>query len=375
MASTFGKQITLTLMGESHGEMVGVVISGFPAGLKINEALIRAELDRRKPGQNLWSTARKEGDLPQFLTGVYQHRTTGTPITIVFKNQDKRSQDYKGLNAHFRPAHADFTGQARYDGFNDPRGGGHFSGRLTVGMVIAGALAKQWLKLTGIEIHGHLSQVGNVLDLKLEEAMRMNHGIQTDFPMFSVDACEAAKEEIEQARLTLDSIGAEAEIVVTGMPVGIGSPIFDTVEGHIAKALFGVPAVKGISFGTGFDLVRLKGSEANDCFVMTPEGLRLSSNHNGGINGGISNGEAIVVKAAIKPTASIAKAQYTYDGTGMSWLEIKGRHDPCIGPRALPVIEAMVAFAIMDMLVAHMGINECQRIAQLDHEPSEMNRE
>lgn len=362
MGSTFGKNIKLSIFGESHGQGVGVVIDGFPAGIKIDETKVREELDRRKPGQNAWSTPRKEGDLPQVLSGLYKGFTTGAPIAIFFKNQDTRSQDYQNLEQHFRPSHADYTGSIRYAGFNDPRGGGHFSGRLTTGMVYAGAIMKQWLLENGVEIYGHVSQVGTAQDEPLEVAMASKKTLCSDFPMFSEEAAKEAKDQIEEARMALDSIGAKLVFGATGIPVGIGNPIFENIESHVASVLFGVPAVKGVSFGSGFDLVSMRGTQANDLMQKEDGVVRTLTNHNGGINGGISNGMPIICNVAIKPTASIGKVQETWDGNEQtSPLQIKGRHDPCIGPRALPVAEAMFAFALGDLLLGAIGINESMK--------------
>lgn len=357
MGSTFGKNIKLSIFGESHGQGIGVVIDGFPSGLKIDETHIREELDRRKPGTNAWSTPRKEGDLPQVLSGIYKGFTTGAPIAIFFKNQDTRSQDYQNLAQHFRPSHADYTGNVRYDGFNDPRGGGHFSGRLTTGMVYAGAIMKQWLLTQGVEVKGHVSQVGPVIDDDLMEALTSGRGHCKDFPMFSESAAGLAKEEIERARMALDSIGAKLTLAAIGMPVGVGNPIFENVESHVASILYGVPAVKGVSFGSGFDLVEMRGSVANDRMEKTEAGVKTLSNHSGGISGGITSGMPIICHVAVKPTASIGMLQETWDGKdGFSPLQITGRHDPCIGPRALPVAEAMFAFALGDLLMGAIGI-------------------
>lgn len=359
MGSIFGNQIKISLFGESHGEGVGLVLDGFPAGLKIDETQLREELDRRKPGGQPWNSARKEGDLPQFISGVYKGKTTGSPICVLFRNQDTRSQDYKDLDKKFRPSHADYTGFLRYGGNNDPRGGGHFSGRLTTGMVLAGALAKQWLLQRNIVVSGHLSQVGKIKDISISEAMSSGLALTSSFPMFDSEASSYAQMEIESARMELDSIGAEVEVAVTGMPGGVGNPIFDTIEGELAKALFAVPAVKGVAFGSGFDLVSMRGSEANDLWIKEESSVTTTSNHNGGVLGGISSGQPIVLRAAIKPTASIGRGQETWDGEeGTTVLQIKGRHDPCIGPRALPVVEAMTAFVVMDFLMGHIGLRD-----------------
>lgn len=357
MGSTIGNNVKLSLFGESHGEGVGVVIDGFPAGLHIDESFIRRELDRRKPGSEAWNSARKEGDVPQFISGIYKGKTTGTPICVLFKNQDTRSQDYKNIESQFRPSHADYTGFLRYAGHNDPRGGGHFSGRLTTGMVVAGALAKQWLFNREIQILGHLSQVGSVKDIGIAQAIASEMVISTNFPMYSLEAASLAQMAIESARMGLDSVGAEIEVAILGMPKGIGNPIFDTIEGELAKAIFAVPAVKGVAFGSGFDLVNMKGSEANDLWQISENEITAATNHNGGIIGGISTGMPIQFRVAVKPTASIGKVQHTWDGgEGMSDLQIKGRHDPCIGPRALPVVESITAIVVMDLILSHIGL-------------------
>ena len=356
MGSVFGKNLKLSIFGESHGAGIGMVLDGFPAGLLLDEEAILLELERRKPGKDPWSTARKEDDAPQILGGIYNGRTTGAPIAVFFSNKDTRSQDYEQLNNAYRPSHADFTGMIRFDGFNDLRGGGHFSGRLTAGMVYAGALAKQLLSLSGIRIIGHVSQVGTVKDLELSSAMVETLKLSTDFPMFSVQAAELAKDEIEAARLAQDSIGAELTVAAINMPTGIGNPIFESIESHVAGVLFSVPGVKGVSFGSGFGLVNMRGSVANDCFYEANGQVKTKTNHSGGINGGISNGMPIVVHVAMRPTPSIGTTQTTLGRDGsLEELQLKGRHDPCIGPRALPVIEALLAVALLDMIMGAKG--------------------
>ncbi len=352
LGSVFGKNLKINIFGESHGAGVGVVIDGFPAGMAVNEVALRRELDRRRPGQNAWSTPRSETDQPQVMSGIYRGHTTGTPIAVFFKNQDTKSKDYGDLETHFRPSHADYTGMIRYEGYNDPRGGGHFSGRLTTGMVYAGALAKQLLEQQGIVIKGHLSQVGGVHDMTFAEAEDSGIKLFSEFPMFSEEASKSATLVIEEARSTMDSIGAEIEVAALNLPAGIGDPIFENIESHVASALFGIPGIKGVAFGSGFDLAGMKGSEANDLLYEDQGKVKTQGNHSGGVNGGISNGMPIVVRVAVKPTASIGRSQETLKSGGkMELLQIKGRHDPCIGPRALPVIEAMFAFALADLLV------------------------
>lgn len=352
MGSIFGKNLKISIFGESHGAGVGVVIDGFPAGMAVNEVAIRRELDRRRPGQNAWSTQRSETDQPQVMSGIYRGHTTGTPIAVFFKNQDTKSKDYSELETHYRPSHADYTGMIRYEGYNDPRGGGHFSGRLTTGMVYAGALAKQLLEQQGIVIKGHLSQVGDVRDLSFVEADEAGIKVSSEFPMFSEEAAKLARLAIEEARVEMDSVGAEVEVVALNIPAGLGDPIFENIESHVASALFGIPGIKGVSFGSGFDFVSMKGSEANDVLIEEHGKVKTRSNHSGGVNGGISNGMPIVARVAVRPTASIGRSQETLKSSGkMELLQIKGRHDPCIGPRALPVIEAMFAFALADLMI------------------------
>lgn len=356
MGSVFGKNLKLSIFGESHGAGIGMVLDGFPAGLLLDEDAILLELERRKPGKDPWSTARKEEDLPQILGGIYNGRTTGAPLAVFFNNKDTRSQDYEQLNSVYRPSHADFTGMIRFDGFNDGRGGGHFSGRLTTGMVYAGAVAKQLLSLSGISILGHVSQVGSVKDLELSKAEAQNLILKTDFPMFSEQAAVMAKLEIESARMAKDSIGAEITVAAMNVPAGIGNPIFESIESHVASALFSIPGVKGVSFGSGFELVNMRGSAANDCFYEVGRQVRTETNHSGGVNGGISNGMPIVVHAAMRPTPSIGATQVTLGKTGeMDELQIHGRHDPCIGPRALPVVEALFAIALLDLIIGAKG--------------------
>lgn len=354
MGSVFGKNLKLTIFGESHGAGVGAVINGFPAGVLIDEVAIRRELDRRRPGQNAWSTPRTESDLPQVISGIYKGHSTGTPIAVLFKNQDTRSGDYENIEIHDRPSHGDYTGRIKYKGFNDPRGGGHFSGRLTTGMVYAGSLAKQLLAgQYGITIRGHLSQVGSVKDMSIEKAISEGKLLAGDFPMFDEESALAAARLIEETRKNGDSIGAKVTVAAVGMPVGCGNPIFENLESQISSALFSVPGVKGVSFGAGFEVVEMYGSNGNDRFISQNGKVMTASNHSGGINGGISNGMPIVVHAALRGTPSIGIAQETLRGNGeMGKLIIKGRHDPCIGPRALPVIEGMLAFAILDSLLS-----------------------
>lgn len=357
MGSVFGKNLKLTIFGESHGAGVGAVIDGFPSGILIDEVGIRRELDRRRPGQNGWSTPRSESDLPQVISGIYKGYSTGSPITVLFKNQDTKSGDYENIEIHDRPSHGDYTGRVKYKGFNDPRGGGHFSGRLTTGIVYAGSLAKQVLSAVyGISIKGHVSQVGSVKDLDIEKAILEGSLLINDFPMFDDTKASEAMALIEETRKNHDSIGAKISVGAIGVPVGVGNPIFDNIESHLSSAIFSIPGVKGVSFGAGFDVVEMCGSEVNDRFISKDGKVMTETNHSGGINGGISNGMPIIVHVAIKPTPSIGLVQETLKGNGeMGLLKIKGRHDPCIGPRALPVVEAMLAFALLDIMLCQQN--------------------
>lgn len=353
MGSVFGKNLKLSIFGESHGAGVGAVIDGFPSGILVDEVAIRRELDRRRPGQNTWSTPRSESDLPQVVSGIYKGYSTGTPIAVIFKNQDTRSGDYENIEVHDRPSHGDYTGRIKYKGFNDPRGGGHFSGRLTTGMVYAGSLAKQVLAgQYGIAIKGHVSQVGSVKDMEIEKAISEGMLLSGDFPMFSEDKAGDAIRLIEETRKAGDSVGARLSVAAVGVKAGYGNPIFDNLESQLASGLFSVPGVKGVSFGAGFDVVEMTGSSANDRFISKDGKVMTETNHSGGINGGISNGMPIIVHVALRPTPSIGLVQETLKGNGeMGHLVIKGRHDPCIGPRALSVIEAMLAFALLDCIL------------------------
>ncbi len=357
MGSVIGKNLKLTIFGESHGAGVGAVIDGFPPGVLIDEVGIRRELDRRRPGQNNWSTPRSESDLPQVISGIYKGYSTGTPIAVIFKNQDTKSVDYENVEIHDRPSHGDYTGRVKYKGFNDPRGGGHFSGRLTTGIVYAGSLAKQVLAADyGISIKGHISQVGTVKDLDIEKAISESRLLNSEFPMYDDSKAVEAMALIEQTRKNQDSIGAKISVAAIGMPVGYGNPIFDNIESYLSSAIFSIPGVKGVSFGSGFDVIEMCGSQGNDRFISKDGKVMTETNHSGGINGGITNGMPITVHVAIKPTPSIGMVQDTLKGNGeMGPLKIKGRHDPCIGPRALPVIEAILAFALLDIILCQQN--------------------
>jgi chorismate synthase len=357
MSSQWGQKLKIFLFGESHGDGIGVVMDGVPPGIKLDMSFIRREMERRSPGRHRWSTQRKEADAPVILSGVYNEHTTGTPLCAVIYNKDQRSQDYKKLDRIPRPGHADYTGSIRYKGFNDPRGGGHFSGRLTAPLVFAGAVAQQILHKEGIYVGAHINRIEQVTDREIDKTNISVEMIQNlkakDFPVMDDEAGEQMKDRILDAFNGLDSVGGEITTFAVGVPAGIGSPIFDALESKIASLVFSVPAVKGLSFGTGFDLALMRGSEANDPFRMEGEKVVTLTNHNGGILGGISNGMPIVFKAVIKPTASIASVQKTVNlSTGENCeISIHGRHDPCIVPRGVPVMEACMALALADAIL------------------------
>lgn len=321
--NTWGNRLRISLWGESHGAQVGVVIDGVPAGIPLAESDLEEDLARRRAG-SAGTTPRKESDAPHIVSGVYEGRATGAPIAVEFVNENTRSGDYRNLTTHPRPSHADMVAQRKFGGFNDPRGGGHFSGRITLALVTAGAIAK---KILGEEIR-FVTEIKEI-------------GGSTDKARFD--------EIIERARMAQDSVGGVVECRVEGVPMGWGEPFFDSVESLAAHLLFSVPAVKGVEFGSGFEAARMAGSEHNDP-ILDAAG-RTDGNHAGGIVGGISNGNAIVVRAAVKPTASISRGQQTYNfETGrVDELVIKGRHDVCIALRAAVVVEAAMAVALADL--------------------------
>ena len=342
-----------SLFGESHGPAIGVVLEGVPSGLALDMNAIRAEMSRRAPGGSPLASARQEADDVEIVSGVFEGRTTGTPLCAIIRNTDCRSRDYEPTRWLPRPGHADYTAHLRYKGFEDYRGGGHFSGRLTAPLVFAGAVAKLFLRERGIEVLSHIRQIAGIhdapLDLAQPDAEALRKAGKTAFPVLDEACGNAMQEAILAARAEGDSVGGTIECVVLGLPAGLGGPDFDdNLEGCIARHMFAVPAVKGIEFGTGFGLAALRGSQANDAFIPSGEGPRTRSNHSGGINGGISNGMPLVFSVAVKPTPSIAREQDTVDmRTGEAKpLTISGRHDPCIVPRAVPAIEAAAALAI-----------------------------
>lgn len=346
-----------SIFGESHGPAIGVVLEQVPPGLVLDRAAISKEMARRAPGKSPLSTARKEADVPEILSGVFDGKTTGTPLCAIIHNSDHHSKDYAKTRFLARPSHGDYTGFVRYQGCNDYRGGGHFSGRLTAPLVFAGAVAKQLLAQRGITVGAHISQIGTVKDKSFADTQLTPTLFQTlsekAFPTVDDQAGAAMQAEILQAREELDSIGGAIQCAVLGLPVGVGSPDLGcNVEGVLAQHLFAVPAVKGISFGAGFAFASMRGSAANDPFYMDGGQVKTRTNHSGGVNGGISNGMPVLFQVAIRPTPSIGQEQNTINFSTMedAKLTIQGRHDPCIVHRAVPVIEAAAALAICELL-------------------------
>ena len=346
-----------SIFGESHGSAIGVVLEQVPPGLVLDREAISKEMARRAPGKSPLSTARKEADIPEILSGVFEGKTTGTPLCAIIHNSDHHSKDYAKTRFLARPSHGDYTGFVRYQGCNDYRGGGHFSGRLTAPLVFAGAVAKQLLAQRGITVGAHISQIGTVKDKSFADTQLTPTLFQTlsekAFPTVDDQAGAAMQAEILQAREELDSIGGAIQCAVLGLPVGVGSPDLGcNVEGVLAQHLFAVPAVKGISFGAGFAFASMRGSAANDPFYMDGGQVKTRTNHSGGVNGGISNGMPVLFQVAIRPTPSIGQEQNTINFSTMedAKLTIQGRHDPCIVHRAVPVIEAAAALAICELL-------------------------
>ncbi len=353
MSSTYGENLKLSIFGQSHGAAIGVVLDGIPAGLPVDEEALQAFLNRRAPGQNDYSTPRKEEDRPEFLSGILNGFTCGAPIAAMIRNRNTRSGDYANLKDCPRPGHADYTAQIKYHGFQDCAGGGHFSGRLTAPLCIAGGLCKQWLEARGIRVGAHIAAIAGVSDLPFDPLSPQLDAVQAEFPVLDAAAGEAMRAAISQARMELDSVGGVIECAVTGLPAGLGEPMFGGVESRIAQIVYGIPAVKGVEFGIGFDAARLRGSQNNDPYRMENGRVVTASNNCGGILGGITNGMPLLFRAAVKPTPSIAREQQSVSlqrGENQP-LSVKGRHDPCIVPRAVPVVEAAAAIALLDLLL------------------------
>lgn len=352
--STFGTKFKITTWGESHGTGVGVVIDGCPAGLALCEADIQKYLDRRKPGQSRYSTPRREEDAVEIQSGIFEGRTTGTPISMVVYNKNQRSSDYSEIASYYRPGHADYTFDAKY-GFRDYRGGGRSSARETIGRVAAGAAAAKLLGMLGIRFLTYVKSIGPVsIDASCFDAAQINEN-----PLYMPDAAAAAKAQayLDECMRAQDSSGGVVECVISGVPAGIGEPVFDKLDAQLAKAVFSIGAVKGFEIGDGFEAARARGLDYNDAFYYDENGrLCKKTNHAGGILGGISDGTDIIFRAAFKPTPSIGAQQHTVSRSGENiTVNIKGRHDPVIVPRAVVVVEAMAALTLADLMLENLG--------------------
>ena len=349
--SSIGQRLILTSFGESHGRSVGAVLDGCPAGLEIDEKDIQKMLDQRKPGQSLITTQRKEGDKVEIISGVFRGYTTGAPITMVIWNSDQKSKDYENLKTQLRPGHSDYTAMIKYNHFNDHRGGGRFSGRLTATHVMGGAIARKLLKVTlGIETNSFTTQIGSI-SMEKEFDQTMNKGIyKNEVRCPHQNTAKKMRDAIMNARKKGDSLGGIIESITTNVPVGLGEPIFNSLESDLSRAMFSIPSVKGIEFGSGFEGSKLHGSENNDIYTIKKGKIVTKTNNSGGILGGISNGMPIVMRIAFKPASSIAQKQETIDikTKKPAILQIKGRHDPCVVPRAPPVVDSLVSLILAD---------------------------
>ena len=349
--SSIGQHLVLTSFGESHGKAIGTVLEGCPAGLEIDEKDIQKMLDQRKPGQNIISTQRKEGDIVEIVSGVFRGFTTGSPITMLIWNSDQKSKDYDNLKTKLRPGHSDYPAMIKYNQFNDHRGGGRFSGRLTATHVMGGAIARKLLKVTtGIETNSFTSQIGKIKMEKKFNGKMVNSIYKNEVRCPEIKTAKMMRESILNAKKKGDSLGGIIESVTTNVPVGLGEPIFNSLESDLSKAMFSIPSVKGVEFGSGFAGSELHGSENNDLYTIKRGKIITKTNNSGGILGGISNGMPITMRIAFKPASSIAQKQKTVDikNKKETILQVKGRHDPCVVPRAPPVVDALVALIIAD---------------------------
>lgn len=357
MSAMWGNNIKISIFGESHGNAIGINIDGLPSGFEIDIEKVKFEMARRAPGKSNLSTARNEEDLPEILSGYFEGKTTGTPLCAIIRNKDTRSKDYSKLKDFMRPSHADYSGNIKYLGFNDYRGGGHFSGRITAPLVFAGAICKQILESRAIVIGSHISSIKDIEDKRFDYTNILKDNLSSlknkELPLLNEELEEKIRHIITQAKYEGDSVGGTIECAVAGIEAGIGNPFFDSVESTLSHLIFSVPAVKGIEFGEGFNITKLYGSEAKDEYYYEDGIVKTKSNNNGGILGGITNGMPIVFKVAIKPTASILKEQDTIDIKNKTNVKfrVEGRHDPCIVQRAVPVIEAVTAIGILDLIM------------------------
>lgn len=355
MSANWGTNIELSLFGESHGKAIGIVIGNLPAGIHLDMDEIRWHMKRRAPGQNKMSTPRVEKDEVQIMSGLLDGITTGAPLCAMIENSDQHSKDYSLLKECMRPGHSDYPAYIKYKGFNDVRGGGHFSGRLTAPIVFAGSVARQILKQKGIVVGAHIQSIHNVYDDSFGVDITthdIENLLQQQYPTLNSEVFAQMQNVIEEARMHQDSVGGTIECAIINVPAGLGNPFFDSIESHLSSLLFSIPAVKSVSFGLGEKITELMGHEANDVYYYENDQVKTKTNYNGGITGGISNGMPIVLKVGIKPTPSISQKQETINiqTKENTEIEITGRHDPCIVPRAVVVVESMVALGILDMI-------------------------
>ena len=361
MRGSFGEHFKLTIFGESHGPAIGMVVDGLPAGMTIDEEAIARDMARRAPGNDPTATARKEADRVRIVSGVFEGRATGTPLCGIIENTNTRSGDYAQLRALMRPGHADYAGHVRYGGFNDPRGGGHFSGRLTAPLVFAGSLARAFLAQRGIHIGAHIAAIAGVEDARFDpvlvDAETLAALRESRFPLLDPSLEAPMREAVQTAREVQDSVGGVIECAAVGVPAGIGSPFFGSVESVVSGLAYSVPAVKAVEFGDGMGIAALRGSRANDPMRMKDGHVTMLSNHNGGITGGITDGMPVILRVAIKPTPSIASEQQTVDVLAGedATLSVRGRHDPCIVPRAAVVIESVLAIGLTELILGQTG--------------------
>ena len=351
MSSCYGKLLRLSIFGQSHSAAIGMSLDGLPTGEAIDIEALQTFLDRRAPGRNAWSTARKESDIPEFLSGLVNNVTCGAPLSAILRNSDTRSQDYASLRTLPRPSHADYTANVKYGGYQDVAGGGHFSGRLTAPLCVAGGVCMQILARKGITIGAKIVRIGSVTAPGFDPVgVTADDLAKASANTFPPEAEEAMQAEIAAAKAEADSTGGVIECAVTGLPAGLGEPMFDGLENRIAQIIFGVPAVRGLEFGTGFAAAQMRGSAHNDPYTVENGEIRTVTNHHGGIIGGISSGMPLIFRVAIKPTPSIGPPQQSVslERGETDELIIHGRHDPCIVPRAVPVIEAAAALAVLD---------------------------
>ncbi len=356
MSNTIGDIVKLTIFGESHGKLIGATLDGMPSGIAISEAFIKKALAKRRP-RGKFETARVENDDFEIVSGVYKGFTTGAPLTIIIPNSDVKSSDYDDMTHLARPSHADYSSHVKYHGFEDPRGGGHFSGRISAGIVAIGAICMMALNKLNIKIATHILKCGSVLDQSFTNVeQEIDHLLNNDYPLIN-DLKDEINKVIEEVKNDNDSIGGIVQTGIVNLPAGLGEPWFDATESQIAKAIFAIGATKGIEFGSGFAFASMRGSDANEQFAILDGKVVTLTNHNGGINGGITNGMPIIFNTAIKPTPSIGKTQKTIDfiTNNEATITIKGRHDPAIIRRICPVIDAMTAIVLCDMLVKTYG--------------------